>query len=397
LTANRGERREALAPVPVALLAIGLLTLLALVALATHGSAEPAASGASIDRRVSALLAAGALIAAVAGLLVWLRRRRGGRLPRGGGRDTLSRQAWLLLLLPPSLLVLVILLALYLVPVGPPPPPGQAQGGMGSLAPLAVTPAAPAATRTGGEDVTLTVILAIAGIPLFVFIAGAWMRRSGAARAGERRPISTPERLQFVMPLLFLVGFYVVLALKSIGPAAPPAPSIPSSAVTSSAPTTAFHPPEVGRTALPLGAVLVAGCVAVFVLRARWRPSHRPVVTVPDGATPLDATSSAADMVEMGIDQLRGEPDPRRAVIAAYVSMERTLERRGVARQRSDAPFGYLERALRQASVDGPAATSLTALFEQARFNRQAILPGMRDSALQALLTIREELPARAG
>jgi len=232
---------------------------------------------------------------------------------------------------------------------------------------------------------------------LFVFIAGAWLRRSAAARAGERRSISTPERLQFLLPLLFVIGFYVVLALRGFGPAAPPAPGAPSPAVTPEVPATASHPSEFAWTAPLLGAVLVAGCVTALVLRARWRPGHRPAVIAPDGPTTPDAAATAATMVEVGIDQLRGEPDPRRAVIAAYVAMERTLERRGVARQRWDAPFEYLERALRQARVDGPAANALTALFEQARFSRQEILPSMRDTALHALLAIREELPARAG
>ena len=51
------------------------------------------------------------------------------------------------------------------------------------------------------------------------------------------------------------------------------------------------------------------------------------------------------------IDDLRNEPDARRAVIAAYAGMERTLATHGLAAAPSETPFEYLARILRDLDV----------------------------------------------
>ena len=53
-----------------------------------------------------------------------------------------------------------------------------------------------------------------------------------------------------------------------------------------------------------------------------------------------------AQVLSETLDDLRSEPDPRKAVIGAYAKMERTLAARGFPRRESEAPLEYLGRIL---------------------------------------------------
>jgi len=112
----------------------------------------------------------------------------------------------------------------------------------------------------------------------------------------------------------------------------------------------------------------------------------------------LEQPGLEADMVsaiETTIDELRNEQDARRAVIAAYAMMERTLARHGFARRRSEAPLEYLATILRGLRVRESAVRTLTALFEYAKFSRHEISPAMKEEAIEALIAIRDDLQHR--
>jgi hypothetical protein len=96
------------------------------------------------------------------------------------------------------------------------------------------------------------------------------------------------------------------------------------------------------------------------------------------------------------IDDLRNEADPRRAVIAAYARMERALARHGHPRHPSEAPFEYLSRVLLGLRVRAAAVRDLTELFERAKFSTHEIDEPMKDRAIAALISIREDLQAVA-
>jgi hypothetical protein len=104
----------------------------------------------------------------------------------------------------------------------------------------------------------------------------------------------------------------------------------------------------------------------------------------------LEAEMVAA--IETTIDDLRSERDARRAVIAAYAQMERTLARHGLARHRSEAPLEYLATILRGLHVRESAVRALTRLFEYAKFSGHDIDAAMKEEAIDALLSIREDL-----
>jgi hypothetical protein len=101
--------------------------------------------------------------------------------------------------------------------------------------------------------------------------------------------------------------------------------------------------------------------------------------------------------LDESLDDLRNDPDIRRAIIAAYARMEAVLAGVGLPRHPSEAPFEYMERALQSLDASAGAAQRLTALFEWAKFSQHEPGPEMRDDAIAALVAIRDELrePAR--
>jgi hypothetical protein len=114
--------------------------------------------------------------------------------------------------------------------------------------------------------------------------------------------------------------------------------------------------------------------------------------------SPIDASEDEsvheglARAVQTTIDDLRREPDPRRAVIAAYAHMEGALASHGLARRGAETPFEYLARILRKLSVRDGAVQSLTRLFEYAKFSPHEIGEDMREEAISALEAVREDL-----
>jgi amino acid transporter len=98
--------------------------------------------------------------------------------------------------------------------------------------------------------------------------------------------------------------------------------------------------------------------------------------------------------LDESLDDLRNDPDLRRAIIAAYARMEGVLAGVGLRRHPSEAPFEYMERALGSLDTSAAAAERLTSLFEWAKFSHHEPGPEMRDEAIAALVAVRDELRA---
>ena len=133
--------------------------------------------------------------------------------------------------------------------------------------------------------------------------------------------------------------------------------------------------------ALALGAV---AAVVAFVQYKRQPP--KPV------KAPLTFEEQVAATLNEAIDDLEREPDPRRAVIAAYARMERSLGRHGLARRPSETAIEYLRRVLHELSSRSSSIEQLTSLFERAKFSRHEITPDMKQEAIYSLREIRESL-----
>jgi hypothetical protein len=109
---------------------------------------------------------------------------------------------------------------------------------------------------------------------------------------------------------------------------------------------------------------------------------------VPEGGLAIDFAAA----VDESLDDLRAEPDPRRAVIAAYARLERVLASHRLPRRPAEAPLEYLSRMLDDLSVRPEAARRLTNLFERAKFSQHEVGMEMKEEAISALETVRDDL-----
>jgi hypothetical protein len=137
--------------------------------------------------------------------------------------------------------------------------------------------------------------------------------------------------------------------------------------------------------ALALGGLVLLGGVWVVVRRSRSQESAEAESVEEELARAIGST----------IDDLRNERDARRAVIAAYSSMERILASHGLARRGAEVPYEYLARVLHMLDVRESAVRSLTELFEYAKFSDHEIDPTMKEHAIESLIAVKEDLQAR--
>ena len=130
-------------------------------------------------------------------------------------------------------------------------------------------------------------------------------------------------------------------------------------------------------------AIVILAIAAGIVLSLR---SVRP----PSGAT--SERTATREAVQAAIAALGTTTDPRAAVIAAYAAMEQTLAALGIARSPAEAPREYLQRVLVTSRATEGEATTLTGLFEEARFSTHPIPERLRELALSALGSLRGRL-----
>ncbi len=139
---------------------------------------------------------------------------------------------------------------------------------------------------------------------------------------------------------------------------------------------------------------LVLAVGGFFVLGGAWiliRRSARPTRELPEAEGVEEELTRA---IGSSIDDLRSERDPRRAVIAAYANLERVLASHGFPRRREEVPYEYLARVLTELQVRESAVRALTELFEYAKFSPHEIDPGMKETAIESLVAVREDLQA---
>ncbi len=133
-----------------------------------------------------------------------------------------------------------------------------------------------------------------------------------------------------------------------------------------------------------VGGLMVLGLTAAGVIL--WR-RRIPRKTLGEGAA--EALLVALDE---SLDDLRAEPDARRAVIAAYARMERALSLAGLGRRKAEAPREYLARTLPAVGAGAGSVERLTALFEHAKFSSHDVDAAMKAEAIETLAALRDEL-----
>ena len=149
------------------------------------------------------------------------------------------------------------------------------------------------------------------------------------------------------------------------------------------------YEPEFAWIPVLVFVVLVAIGIGAYVLAARRRARAF-------GRDTSRLAEEVADEVDESLDDLRAEPDARRAVIAAYARLERALGASGVARSRQETAEEYVARILGKLEVDGRLVRRLADLFAQAKFSHHVVDETMKEEAIAALAQIRDELRAAA-
>jgi hypothetical protein len=132
---------------------------------------------------------------------------------------------------------------------------------------------------------------------------------------------------------------------------------------------------------------VLAGGAGLLAARTVGRRRHREAA-----AATGRAVDRVAGVLADSAEDLRAEPDPRRAVLAAYARMEGALAPRGAGRLRHETALEYLERLLARRNLEQEPLRRLTGLFQLARFSDHQITQAMRADAVGALEAITASL-----
>jgi hypothetical protein len=239
----------------------------------------------------------------------------------------------------------------------------------------------------GFFDYAWTTVVLVFLVALALGVWSAWQGR------GVRRELQ-PRRRSWLGVLVYIVAFAVLASvLQATGLAR--LLQRHTSAPQSGGPAAARHPrppPAPRHTAVFRWqeAVVVAGALAAAAAAAAAR-RRRGAVRLPALGRRAEAVSAALDDA---VDDLRAEPDVRKAIVAAYARTEAALADAGLARRRAEAPLEYLERALAALDASAGSISRLTNLYERAKFSRHELGPAAKDEAIDALLAVRDELRA---
>jgi hypothetical protein len=139
-----------------------------------------------------------------------------------------------------------------------------------------------------------------------------------------------------------------------------------------------------------MGGILTAFmAVSLVASVVWWFLMVRATIATPNGTPQPDAFVAAA------VKDLDTIADPRTAILACYAHLQQMVVASGVETRRSDTPLQLLERVLDARNVDPGSITTLTQLFERARFSPHEVDESMRDRARTALDDVRTQLDER--
>lgn len=150
--------------------------------------------------------------------------------------------------------------------------------------------------------------------------------------------------------------------------------------------------------ALVATAMLLVGLLAVL-LALVWQAVRDQVTVRRTGSQKVTERHAAPDAepvraaVAAGLDDLALDgTDPRSAVIACWLRLERAAASAGTPRERSDTPADLVARMLAQHQVSGPVLDRFAEVYRRARYAPEEVGEAMREEARAALRLLHAEL-----
>lgn len=316
-------------------------------------------------------------------------------MPDKADRRTAARTTVVLAL---TLLTVVALRGYLPDHAGDPPPDESRPAGTGSL-------------------VAVTALLAVSIVVIALAVITQASQRSARPSGGSglrpsrksgfalRRPllIAAAALLAWALLILLLMRWGTPVTIED-----PPQPDPPAGAGAGATDPGATPPPPpetpTGQGGRGMFAALAGTTIALFVLAIVATLASRrraPETPAPPGfvAADMHARAEAPDLAraaELGLAEM-DDPrrDPRQAIIACYLAMERELEKSpGTTPRESDTPTEVLARAIESRALTPDSATELVELFEEARFSSHVMDEAHRADAVRALQQVQRQLEA---
>jgi hypothetical protein len=239
-----------------------------------------------------------------------------------------------------------------------------------------------------GDLFVLLVAVLVVEFGLLVYVLLSYLKRRSSDPAGAaREPRSAWQRLVAgLLPFVLIAVFVAVVARREGDDQSTPLTLLPPVTLLPIDGTPGAGTPVVVHWWILGGLALLGAAALLCAVLVRWRRRRK------------EAEPRASDREELlvavdaSLKELEDDPDPRRAVINAYASMERVLSERGLPRRPSETPLEYLARWAGVLRVGRAAAEALAVLYERARFSVNLIDEEMRQEAGAALGALRRDL-----
>ncbi|HEY1282584.1 MAG TPA: DUF4129 domain-containing protein [Acidimicrobiales bacterium] len=207
---------------------------------------------------------------------------------------------------------------------------------------------------------------------------------------GERN-----RRPQFGRPPSFLRNLLAMILLAALAVAVIPLRRATEPATREPAappPATAAAGDSSDDGGVPWPVLALAGVVVSALGWAAWTARRRrasPSADITDTDTQRQAAGRAFDA---SLADLEAEPDPRRAIIAAYARLLDGLAACGLGRREAEAPEEHLRRALLALRVRADPMQVLVDLFGEARFSEHVLTADDKAAAIDAFRAARNDL-----
>ena len=244
-----------------------------------------------------------------------------------------------------------------------------------------------------GTAVLATVLYAAEGLALVAFIVVlASVRPQPKPKRDEPEPPRPPlpwwaKTAAVLLAVAAIVTPFAVLVTQKIRKTPlRPLPGQPGGPIRLTGPPSA--PGSVWPVVVGM-AIAIAVVLTLTVLARRRRPAGAPGDRVRRLAGLLASLAAGRDALTAG-----GEP--REAIIACYVAMERGFAAAGAAPAAADTPAEVLTRATTAGIVRSGPADSLTGLFRRARYGSQPMTSADSAAAVTALDQLRADLTQSA-